>query len=129
MYRDDQVNREHIPGYKNSLFLALSRISVCLSVCINLAPFVRIFVILEYFIKTCREDLKLLEIGQIMGNINFKEFMTNCYIFPYYNNYFIAVLFENVYLLSDVLIAVFGNRTILEILPGFSFFLQYLKRK
>jgi hypothetical protein len=72
--------------------------------------------------KICRENLKLFEIGQIMGNINFKEFMTNGYIFPYYNNYFVAGLFEDVYLLSDVLAAVFGNRNILEIIPGFSFF-------
>ena len=41
-----------------------------------------------------------------MENINFKEFMTNGYIFPYYNNYFIAGLFGDVYLLSDVLTAV-----------------------
>jgi len=54
---------------------------------------------LKSFIKICRENLKWFEIGQIMRNVNFKEFMTNGYIFTYYDNYLAASLSEDMYLL------------------------------
>jgi len=48
--------------------------------------------------------------------------MTKGYIFPYYDKYFVASLFEYMYLLSYLLIAVFGNRNIFRGLTRLFFF-------
>jgi len=88
VYRDDQVNRELYLATRTVYFWLCH---ACPFVCQYVSTWLPLYgfswyLVLEYFINICREYLKLFEIGQIMRNINFKEFVTNGYIFPYYDN-------------------------------------------
>jgi hypothetical protein len=57
------------------------------------------------------------------GHINFKEFMTNGYIFPYYNNYFVAGLFEDVRLFTK---KIQQDATLYQIFISYSYEAQHV---